>query len=137
MPTTTGLNFRAVCQKKWITSRVLNNIESAADIAKRYNIRRKYINILVQRMRKRSYLRNLPGRPRVLDAESQQKIETSIVDMTPPYLSNQGGIRCNPPEIGQRRCCDPYTVYTVYTVYGYRRTYGSSRGRSDPFDPIT
>lgn len=33
-------------------------------------------------MRKRSYLRKLPGRPRVLDAESQQKIETSIVDMT-------------------------------------------------------
>ena len=69
-------------QKKWITSTVLNKIESAADIAKRYNIQRKYINILVQRMRKRSYLRKLPGRPRVLDAESQQKIETSIVDMT-------------------------------------------------------
>ena len=75
-------------QKKWITSRVLNKIESAAAIAKRYNIRRKYINILVQRMKKRSYLRNLPGRPRVIDAESHQKIETFIVDMTCENLDN-------------------------------------------------
>ena len=33
--------------------------------------------------------------------------------------------------------CDPYTEYTEYTGYtgfGYKRTHGSDRGRSDPYD---
>ena len=30
--------------------------------------------------------------------------------------------------------CDPYTEYTGYTGFGYKRTHGSDRGRSDPYD---
>ena len=30
--------------------------------------------------------------------------------------------------------CDQYTEYTGYTGFGYKRTHGSDRGRSDPYD---
>ena len=79
-----GFDFRIVkpsqSQKLSIIERILTKQESAASIAKRCYISRKYLNSLVYNRRQGMSMNSCRGRPRLLDTESRQSICSSIVN---------------------------------------------------------
>lgn len=81
-----GIDFKVavpnVVQKQWMVSRIISGVEKAASIARRYNFRRKTLNVLVKRSRQGIPIHLGAGRPRVLDVLSHENIETNIGDQT-------------------------------------------------------
>lgn len=77
-----GIDFRQVLpsleQKKWMVNRISNGLGKASEIAKRYNIKRKHLNVLVKRNRQGIPVHFAAGRPRVLDIESHDTIDENI-----------------------------------------------------------
>ena len=65
-------------QKCWMSNRVIDQVETASSMAKRFHFKRVHLNILVQRMRKNKNLYLKGGRPRLLDNISHETIRTSI-----------------------------------------------------------
>lgn len=81
---TVGFDFRELrptkCQKEYMIERIVKRHESAASIAKRCHINRKYLNILVHRRGKGMSVNRNCGRPRLLDTESCELICASFGD---------------------------------------------------------
>ena len=81
-----GIDFRnvipSVAQKQWMVDRIRSGVEKASGIARRYHIKRKFLNVLAKRSRQGIPIREGAGRPRVLDAMSHEAIATNIIDLT-------------------------------------------------------
>ena len=80
-----GIDFRnvipSVAQKQWMVDRIRSGVEKASGIARRYHIKRKFLNVLAKRSRQGIPIREGAGRPRVLDAMSHEAIATNIIDL--------------------------------------------------------
>lgn len=81
-----GFDFRLVKpsleQKEWMVCLVIEKVETAATIARMYNFNRKSLHKMVRRKLRGIPVRFKKGRPRVLDGESHDKVNTSIADNT-------------------------------------------------------
>lgn len=80
------IDFREVAatqeQKLWMVNSIINHIETAASIAKRYHFSRDHLNKMVQRRLKGKAVQFKRGRPRLLDDISQRSIDEKIQNVT-------------------------------------------------------
>ena len=81
-----GIDFREVApnleQKQWMANRIINGVEKAASIARRYHFKRKFLNLVAKRHRQGIPVHLKAGRPRILDVQSHETIASNIIDLT-------------------------------------------------------
>lgn len=77
-----GFDFRVVKptleQKTWLVNQVLQKVESASALSKKYHIKRKHLNGMVRQVSKGHSLHLSRGRPLALDEHSHSSIIESI-----------------------------------------------------------
>jgi hypothetical protein len=81
-----GIDFRNVVpnleQKQWMVNRILNGVEKAASIARRYHYKRKVLNLMAKRHRQGIPVHVGAGRPRIIDVRSHETIASNIAELS-------------------------------------------------------
>ena len=66
-----GIDFREIApnleQKQWMANKIINGVEKAASIARRYHFKRKVLNLVAKRHWQGILIHLKAGRPRIVD----------------------------------------------------------------------